>query len=290
MDGNLILWFVVAAFVLFLILSAAKFAKYSKWSTHGRLELYPVPKEGDGRAEYGGSLYEQDKWWEKERHIDRVGETVDIAREMLYIRKLLVNQRSLWYPSMLFHGGIYIMMGWSVCLIISGLTQVDWVITVVNVIGIVGFACATLGTAWLLIKRLTDQDLRNYTTPLEYFNLIFILVVLLTGIFCWTNFGAGCNPNAVAGMVFGTVAAQSIPGIVIFHLVILGALLIYIPLSKMGHYAGKFFAFRSVNWNNDPNLLGSKVDQQMRAAAAQPVTTKWSAPHAQPAPAKEAEE
>ena len=290
MDGNLILWFVICALVLFLVLSGAKFLKYSKWSTHGRFDLYPVPKEGDGRAEYGGSLYEQDKWWEKERHVNRAAEMIDVMKEMLYIRKLFTNQRSLWFPSMLFHGGIYVMMGWSVCLIISGITQVDWVIAVVNVIGIIGFACATIGAAWLLIKRLAEVDLRNYTTPQEYFNLIAILVVLITGIFSWTTLGAGCNPNSVAGMLFGSVKPEPLPALVVCHLVLMSLLMIYIPVSKMGHYAGKFFAFRSVFWNNDPNLAGSVVDQKMRAAAAQPVSTKWSAPHAQPAPAKEAEE
>lgn len=287
MSGT-ILGFVIAALVLFLILSAAKFLKYSKWSTHGRFDLYPVPKEGDGRGEYGGSLYEQDKWWEKERHVDKVAEMADVMKEMLFIRKLFVSQRSLWGPSMLFHGGIYVMMAWSVLLIISGLTQVDWVCAVVNFIGIVGFACATIGAAWLLIKRLTEVDFRNYTTPQEYFNLILILVVLVTGIYCWT--AAGYSPNEVAGMLFGTVPAKELSGIVVFHLILMGLLMIYIPVSKMGHYAGKFFAFRSVFWNNDPNLAGSVVDQKMRAAAAQPVTTKWGAPHINPAPAKEAEE
>ena len=87
-----------------------------------------------------------------------------------------------------------------------------------------------------------------------------------------------------------TLDAANIAPIVLVHLVLMGALMIYIPISKMGHYAGKFFCFRSVFWDNNPNMVGSATEKKMKAAAAQPVTTKWSAPHCQPAPAKDSEE
>ena len=199
--------------------------------------------------------------------------------------KLFISQRGMWVPSFMFHFGIYIMLAWSFCLFIPAFWPIDWVVAVMSFVGILGFAMTTIGAAILLIQRITREDLRVFTTPEEYFNLIAILVVLITGIYCWMNY----DVFTVAHQVL-TLDAANIAPIVLVHLVLMGALMIYIPISKMGHYAGKFFCFRSVFWDNNPNMVGSATEKKMKAAAAQPVTTKWSAPHCQPAPAKDSEE
>ena len=277
---------VIIALLAFLVLSAVKFAKYSKWSTHSRFDLYPVPKE-KGRGEYGGSFYEEDEWWTKERKVDHAAEMIDVMKEMIFIRKLFISQRNLWIPSFLFHGGIYVLMAWSICLFIPAFWPLGWVVSVMSFVGSVGFAMATVGAAWLLILRLTREDLRVFTTPQDYFNLVLILVVLGTGIYCWT--AGGYNVFEVARQCWTFSLVKTTP-ILVFHLIALSALMIYIPVSKMGHYAGKFFCFRSVFWDNNPNTAGSDTEKKMKAAGATPVTTKWSAPHAQPAPAKDTEE
>jgi nitrate reductase gamma subunit len=277
---------VIIALLAFLVLSAVKFAKYSKWSTHSRFDLYPVPKE-KGRGEYGGSFYEEDEWWTKERKVDHAAEMIDVMKEMIFIRKLFISQRNLWIPSFLFHGGIYVLMAWSICLFIPAFWPLGWVVSIMSFVGSVGFAMATVGAAWLLILRLTREDLRVFTTPQDYFNLILILVVLCTGIYCWT--AGGYNVFEVARQCWTFSLVKTTP-ILVFHLIALSALMIYIPVSKMGHYAGKFFCFRSVFWDNNPNTAGSDTEKKMKAAGATPVTTKWSAPHAQPAPAKDTEE
>lgn len=61
------------------------------------------------------------------------------------------------------------------------------------------------------------------------------------------------------------------------HFVLLGIMFLYIPLSKMSHYVGKFFCFHKVLWDNDPNLKGSAVERRFEDAAQQPVTSPWSA-------------
>lgn len=282
--NTLVFVFVLAALIGFLVLSAAKFAKYAKWSTHSRFDLYPIPKES-GRGVYGGSFYEEDEWWTKERKVDHGAEMIDVMKEMVLIRKLFVSQRDLWFPSFLFHFGIYIMLAWSICLFIPAFWPVNWVVSIMSFVGSVGFAMTSFGAMWLLVLRITREDLRVFTTPIEYFNLIAIIIVLASGISSWTH----VDVFYVAHQVL-TLNATGIEPMVLVHMVMLGALMIYIPLSKMGHYAGKFFCFRSVFWDNNPNLAGSATEQKMKAAAATPVTTKWSAPHCQPAPAKDSEE
>ena len=277
--------FALLALIGFLILSAAKFAKYSKYNTHSRFDLYPVPKEGNGRGEYGGSYMEEDLWWEKPRSVDHVAELVDMGKEMFFIRKLFVNQPSLWMPSMFFHGGIYFMMLFSVLLLISVFVPSPVFETIVSTVGVIGFGLALGGALALLARRASDTELANYTTPIEYFNLALIAIVLITGIMSWVS---AANIFEVARSIV-TFNFTELPAIVIVHLLLLGFMLLYIPASKMGHYAGKFFTFHSVLWNNEPNLPGSDINNAVKASNAAGATVKWGAPHISPAPAPEPE-
>ena len=265
--------FIIIAMFGFFALSLRKAWKFAHMQIHARLDLYPVPKEGAGRAANGGSYMEEPEWWTKPRKINRVSETVDIIKEMLFIKKLFVHQRSLWWASYSMHLGIYVMLGWSVLLLISVAWHPAWYVAAVSVIGIVGFALATVGCLLLLARRAFDRVLAKYTTPLEYFNIVLLLTVLLTGAYSWLFVA---SPFAVAAQVF-TLSAANLPVIVLVHFVLLGIMFLYIPLSKMSHYVGKFFCFHKVLWDNDPNLKGSAVERRFEDAAEQPVTSPWSA-------------
>ncbi|WP_172135347.1 respiratory nitrate reductase subunit gamma [Adlercreutzia sp. ZJ473] len=279
MDGaTLVSVLLLAALAGFLVLSALKFWKYSRLSTHGRFDLYPVPKEGADKVRYGGSYFEESEWWAKERTTSLSTEVVEIMKEMFFIKTLFERQRSLWWASFLFHAGVYVLFGWSVLLILGAFVRADFVIAVINVVGELGFAFAAVGTVLLLVRRLTDEASRVYMAPADYFNLVLILAVLVTGIASWTT---GANVYDVAAQVL-TLSVVELPALVMVHFVLLGVMMVYIPVSKMGHYAGKFFSFHRVLWDNDPNLPGSKVERNMRAAAAAPAQTAWSAPHTRP--------
>ncbi len=278
--------FIIIGLVGFLLLSVRAFARLSKLSQHSRFDLYPVPKEGREKAKYGGSYFEETEWWTKPRKLDRTAENIDIFKEMFLIKKLFVNQRTLWWSSFMFHWGIYFMFGWSVLLLINGFYGAVWFTVFTQIVGVIGFTLATVGAVLLLGRRIFDESYRVYTTPSEYFNLILILTVLITGIICWTSV---MSPVTVANDVF-TLKAVQYPTLVVVHLVLLGCMMLYIPLSKMGHYAAKFFSFRSVQWDNDPNLPGSKVEKDVAASAANPPKTHWDAPHTRPAASTESED
>ncbi|MDR2492413.1 MAG: respiratory nitrate reductase subunit gamma [Coriobacteriales bacterium] len=269
---------VIAAMACFLLITAVKARRLKNLPLHSRLELYPVPKEGGGRAKYGGSYFEEVEWWAKPRSIDKVSETREILMEMLFIRKLFQNQRSLWWASWGFHLGIYVMFAWTALLVVHAFwapAALSWLATAV---GVLGFVTATLGALLLLLRRAFDKTLRKYTTPQEYFNIVFILSVLLSGIYCWS---AIASPFAVANGVLH-FSGQDLPWQVVIHVALLCAMLVYIPLSKMSHYIGKFFSFHKVLWENDPNLPGSHVDQRMHAATSRRPQTSWSAVHVNP--------
>jgi len=267
--------YILLSVLCFICFSAYKAWKYATMPIHSRLDLYPVPKEAD-RAEYGGSYYEELEWWSKPRKVSHINEIKDMLMEMLFIKKLFENQRKLWWASYSFHLGIYFLFAWTILLVISIAWPVIFVQYITTAIGIIGFILASVGNVVLLMHRLLESDLKKYTTPQEYFNLILILAVLLSGIYAWSS-----NVAQVSQTVGQLISFQALDvgTALTVHLVLLGLMFFYIPLSKMNHYVGKYFTFHKVLWENDPNLPGSKVEKDLQEAASHPPKTKWAAPH-----------
>ncbi|UWG98404.1 respiratory nitrate reductase subunit gamma [Dehalobacter sp. DCM] len=263
--------------LFFIVFSAYKAWKYASMPIHSRLELYPVPKEA-GRASYGGSYYEEVEWWNKPRQVSHGNEIKDMLQEMLFIKKLFENHQRLWWPSYSFHIGIYFLFLWTICLLIGTAWPEQAITYLINITGVAGFVLASIGNIALLIRRITDHDMRKYTTPQEYFNLFLILAVLLSGIYAWSGNVLFFLPREIIHQLLTFQALQVDPAVLI-HLILLSFMFIYIPLSKMNHYVGKFFTFHKVLWENEPNLPGSKVEKELMEAAAHPPATKWSAPH-----------
>lgn len=279
------------AIILFLAFSIYKAIQFAQMPLHGRLELYPVPKEAGGRLEYGGSYYEELEWWRKPRQVSHVAEIKDMLKEMLFIKKLFDNQRPLWWISYAFHLGIYCLMGWTVLLALLAVAGLNGIVVsgagigiifvlkiLLGIAGLAGFILTVIGSGALLIKRMADSSLRRYTTPQEYFNLLLIFLVLCTGIYAWGMVPSFDRPLQVMAQVL-SLQALTLNGVETLHVVLLGIMFIYIPLSKMSHYVGKYFTFHKVLWDNAPNIPGSAIEKAVEQAAAYRPQTSWSAPH-----------
>lgn len=274
---------------LFVGISAYKAYQFAKMPLHGRMELYPVPKEKG--HEYGGSYYEEVEWWNKERHVSHGTELIEMLKEMLFIKKLFDNQRPLWWISYALHLGIYFLMAWTLLLVVGAVTilgggQVSassgvWgslVFYLTAFTGLVGLILATFGSGMLLLRRLFDDTLRKYTTPQEYFNLALLYFAVVTGIFVWVrDLSFDSAREITANLLTFTPFEES--GLFVLHLVLLFIMFTYIPLSKMSHYVGKYFTFHKVLWENDPNLKGSEIEKKIMQATSNRPTNSWSASH-----------
>jgi len=280
----------------FIGLSIYKAIQYGKMPMHGRLDLYPIPKE-KGKGHYGGSYYEELEWWKKPRETSLFEEIIDMLKEMLFIKKLFDNHRPLWWISYSLHLGIYTLFAWTALLFVGALTELAgismdsghwWAVIVYHltfITGLAGGLMVAFGSGALFLKRQFVQSFKKYTTLQEYFNLAFIFAVALTGLMVWAN-DPGFNYGrhiAKSMLTFSPIQADAILSI---HIILLGLLLIYIPLTKMSHYVGKYFSFHKVLWDNDPNLPGSEIDKKIKGAPAVKPKNNWSAPHYQPEPPK----
>ncbi|MDR1604638.1 MAG: hypothetical protein LBS10_07605 [Gracilibacteraceae bacterium] len=94
-------------------------------------------------------------------------------------------------------------------------------------------------------SRLTDKCLRIYTTPGEYLNLALLLLAFLTGLGLWYGGGAPFDAARLAMRDVLTLSYTPAGALAAVHLSLVYPLLIYIPLSKMSHYVGKFFSTTS---------------------------------------------
>lgn len=279
--------------LLFVGISVYKAYEFAKMPLHGRMELYPVPKEKG--FEHGGSFYEEVSWYSKPHEVSHVREIIEMLKEIVFIKKLFENQRPLWWSSYALHLGIYLLMVWTVLLVVGAVSMLNGITVSANSpsvwglfifylsvgTGLFGLALGTLGTGLLILRRIFHKTLKKYTTPQEYFNLFLLFAALFTGVLTW---GADLSfhgaRTVTANLITFTPFEAS--GLVTLHVILVGIMLTYIPISKMSHYVGKYFTFHTVLWDNNPNLKGSAVEEKVKKATLYRPSTSWSGPHIKP--------
>ncbi|MFZ5644891.1 MAG: respiratory nitrate reductase subunit gamma [Bacillota bacterium] len=294
----LLLAFIYFSILAFIGVSAYRFYQYARMPMHGRWELYPVPKEPGEKGHYGGSYYEDLEWWNRPRKVSHVGEMKEMLKEMLFIKNLFVNQKSHWWVSYSMHLGIYFLGLWTFLLLAGAIAELSgmslstagavkanaWAGLLYYstfVAGAAGALLLTIGSAGLLLRRIFNGTLKKYTTPQEYFNLFFLFAVAVSGLVVWSG-----DPFFQYGreIMRGIITVSPIqPGTALtLHILLLGALMIYIPQTKMSHYVAKYFSFHKVMWENEPNLRDSKMEETVKKAMSYKPKVTWSAPHINP--------
>lgn len=278
-------YFTIVAFIVGL------FYVWLKWSSkpiHLRWEIYPVPHE-PGRTHYGGSYMEELGWPSRKPRRSRIEELKEMLKEMLFLKRVYTYNRPLWYITFLFHGGIYMILLWFALLLLNGLlsiyvseaiAEVLMIENFIIVIGHIGVFSTMIGVIGLLVKRIFDESIRNYSSKIDYFNLVFILVVLVTGVAALSidSKFALANEYMKSIISFGRILPQELPPLVTIHLILLQSLWIYIPYSKMSHFLGKWFTYHKVLWDDEPNIRGEKIELKVREIV-KGYKIPWSAPH-----------
>jgi len=290
MDG--ISWLQIisyAAFAVFAIVFVAKAKKYATTPLHVRWELYPVAHE-KGEGSY---LQEMD-WWTKPRKKSLIGELTYMVREIFLLEEYYHRNRGFWYVLYPFHIGGYLFVTWLVLLLVGALSMVadvtvsaesasSWgqlVHYLTQVAGVASFVVGAIACTGLLIKRSTDEDLKHYTTRMDYFSLLLILAVFVSGFVAWLAFDLTFAPATeyMEGLITLGAVADISPALTA-HILILSLFAVYMPFTRMMHFLAKYFTFHTVRWEDTPNLKGSAIEKKVEALLNKTVT--WSAPHIQ---------
>ena len=192
-----------------------------------------------------------------------------LAAEMVGFRALWKADRSLWTPAWLFHFSLVLLLvGHFGGLVIPRITCVtlgwmkDGFCRVAGAVGLpvvstggmtmaqfghfedisgglVGaLAIATL--LWLLLRRLLAQRVRYVSTFSDYFALLLLLAIIFTG--NEMRFMGGLDIAQARQFVIGwmTLHPVAAPADAMFpvHVLLVAALLVYIPFSKLVHIGG----------------------------------------------------
>jgi nitrate reductase gamma subunit len=284
---------VYCSVLIFLIAVATRFRKYASTPIHLRWELYPVAHEAE-KKEYGGSYYEELDWYKKPIKKSLVSELTAMAEEILLLKGVYENNRSLWYASYPFHLGFYMLVGLLGLLVAGALAPLVGIPVAADsasVIGTVlfyatilcgyaGLTLALLGCVGLLIKRIKDPALRPMTSPADYCNLGYILVLLTTALVAWLF--TDQTFSATRGIVLSLIQFKGLEGVsgpIALELVLFSLFILYMPFTRMTHFFAKYFTYHKVRWDDTPNLRGGPMEGPIKEALNFGVS--WSAPHIQ---------
>lgn len=254
---------------------------------HVRWELYPVPHEGS-KTVYGGSFMEEKDWWTKPRHISHMGDVLALLQEVLFLHATFEHNIKLWVRTYPFHVGMYMLMGGTIIVLCSVIAQMfgldpqgGLMVLVGNVINacvLFGTICIIVGGIALILRRRNDEGLRRYSTPEHYFNLLVFVVYAVLGLAAWVTTPSFFElaRTFIYNLLTANFAAQTN---VLFslHLLVGFFLLIWIPMTHMGHVFMKYFTYHDIRWGDEPTTYSTKNQQKIMEALKYNVT--WSAEH-----------
>jgi len=267
-----------------------------KLPVHLRWELYPVKHEAGKKAAYGGSYMEEVNWWEKKRKSSLYNEWKFMIPEILFLRGLWQENRKLWRVSFPFHFGLYMLLatlglvfigavfmllGYKIAPASGSILTPIYYLTIL--LGFVGLTFGTFGAIGLLSRRLSDQELKNYSAPTDYLNLGLFIFFFGFALLAWLFHDHAFD--GARAYVYGLLTFGGRPEGYSLQPSFLGRITIglasfliaYIPLTHMAHVFMKYFMYHAVRWEDAPNLRGSAIE----AAVLKNLDFKptWAAPH-----------
>lgn len=258
-----------------------RIVQYSRVPLHLRWELYPVPHEEPRRVEHGGSYFEEQGWWRAPQAAHRAGEWRAMFVEIVFLKSLREFNRRLWIPSFLFHFGIYLVIAAAALAALANVLALGTAAAVASVYGFLGLLGAVMilcGALLLLMRRLTDAALKNYTRPGDIFNLLFFLAAFVLLVAGYLLRGADAAPlAAVARGVFHFDCGVRMGTGFGVGMVLASALAAYIPFTHMAHFIAKYFTWHAVRWDDRRSERGGPIERKVAAHLAFKPT--WAALH-----------
>jgi nitrate reductase gamma subunit len=262
-------WFGCTVFVLGC---AWRAYRYASAPDHLRWDLYPVAHEPNT---HGGSYLEEKEWWTRPRKTSLVREVVFMAEEIFLLRGVWKLNRTLWWGSMPFHWGLYLMVVTTVGLAMAAFGLGGSVLFgALAVVGGLGGGLLAVGSLLLFYLRAADPKLRPYTAPVDLMNL-----ALLAALGALSLSVAAGGMGAVATAVGDLLRARppSVSPLLATQMAIAALFLLYLPATRMVHFFSKYFTYHEVRWDDRPREAGSALDRRLREALDFGVD--WSAAH-----------
>lgn len=294
MSGTLS-WFIAGpmmylAFLVFIVATLYKVFVIARMPRHLRWDLYPIAHEGSE-----GSVFQKSEFWTKPRHFSLVSELAEMAEEIFLLKRTFLYNRRMWLFSYPMHLGFYLLSGWLGLVIIgagidlaTGLTisaastffwgQLLNVVTVL--VGAGGLVLGLIGCLGLLWMRLTDENLRDFSSPITFLNLYLLIAIFAVGLAAWLI--NDLSFVLARGYAASLLAFQpaALPPLMTLEALLFAIFLIYLPFSRMLHFAAKYFFYHDIMWEDELLVVGGGLDKAIGGYLH--YATGWGAPHLQP--------
>ncbi len=208
---------------IFLIGVIYRVAGWLKVPVPFQLTLFPAPTSGAGRI-------------------------AAVGTEVLLFKSLYNNDKNLWLWAWLLHVSLAMV-------ILGHIVGIYFLMNQFTLIGLSASASQTvsafLGTVFgltllislivLFYRRLVNPEVKQLSDPADYIDLLFILVIAITGNHMRLP-GVEVDLPAVKAYLGSLLAFGPAPipdsGVFIAHFVTVMLFMIYFPFSKMLHFAG----------------------------------------------------
>jgi len=229
---------------------------YARQPLHLRWEIYPVP--------HGKS-----------------GELKVMIPEILFLKGLWEFNRPMWYVSFPFHFGLYLLTA-GIALLCCTAAAPDLLLPVLHgaysICAATGVILSLLGALGLLARRTFVRELRQYSSPGDFFNLVFFvatLTLLVAG--QMTRPAGSATPLVILRGAATFNLALPLPTVFCTGMAAGALLLAYIPMTHMSHFIAKYFTYHRVRWDERANEPGGSIEKRMAEYLMYRPT--WSAPH-----------
>lgn len=229
---------------------------YARQPLHLRWEIYPVPKGNSGEL--------------------RV-----MVPEILFLKGLWEFNRPMWYVSYPFHLGLYLLAS-AAFLLGCRAAAPDLLSALLHPVCLLcagaGAILALAGSLGLLARRTLVRELRQYSSPGDFLNLVLFvvtLVLLMAGYLTRPAGSAGAAAILRGAASFDT--KLPLPALFCSGLAAAALLLAYIPMTHMSHFIAKYFTYHQVRWDERENARGGSIEKRMAEYLMYRPT--WSAPH-----------
>ncbi len=284
MSGSALVIVSYVSLAIFAVAFLVRSIRLARLPVHLRWELSPVPHE-KGKAHYGGSYLEEYEWWTKPREKSLINEFSYMFQEIAFLKAVREHNRPLWWFSLPFHNGLYLLVGAVGFLLLGTILELigvsalswPWLRSVVLVFGGVGYGLGAIGALGLLVKRLFDPKLKDFTPPVTIFNLALLLALFATGLWAVASVDYFGGFSSFFGALLRADTTIAVPSAMAVHLVVGLLFLAYLPFTQMMHFVAKYFTYHEVRWNDQPVEVGGRLERKVQKLLDQPVT--WSGPH-----------
>jgi len=278
-------------YTFIIVMYSAKLVKYLNLPMHLRSEVYPVIPGDQTSGER--SLYENPDWWTRPQRHHLVRRVWFLFSDYFLLREYFRRDKGYWLFLYPWHIGFIMIITFHIFCFLGALVSLlgipvaygspsisgNIIFGLTLATGVVSFMSGLFGSIGVLIKRLTNQDLRNYATPQTYFTYVFLLSVFLSGLYSW-YFDPVFSVYRSFWKGLITFRPIDVEPATALHILLFALLLIYLPFTRSLHYITRLFGFLLIRWDDKPNLRGSMLERKVEAMLN--LRLNWNGPHVKP--------